>query len=60
LANRADPAEHKQLGDRINVMSIDKLDGKIGGDFYDRVAGEWREMRSGYLQSSNRTKNGGR
>ena len=24
-------------------MYIDKLDGKIGGAFYDKVAGEWRE-----------------
>jgi hypothetical protein len=24
-------------------MYVDKLDGKIGGDFYDRFAGEWRE-----------------
>jgi len=24
-------------------MYIDKLAGKIGGDFYDRFAGEWRE-----------------
>ena len=24
-------------------MYIDKLDGKIGGDFYDKFAGEWRE-----------------
>jgi hypothetical protein len=23
-------------------MYIDKLDGKIGGDFFDRFAGEWR------------------
>lgn len=36
-------AEHKRLGERINAMYIDKLDGKIGGDFYDRFAGEWRE-----------------
>jgi site-specific DNA recombinase len=36
-------AEHKRLGDRINAMYVDKLDGKIGGDFYDRFAGEWRE-----------------
>ena len=35
-------AEHKRLGDRINAMYVDKLDGKIGGDFYDRFAGEWR------------------
>src|SRR5215472_11432701 len=36
-------AEHKRLGDRINAMYVDKLDGKIGADFYDRFAGEWRE-----------------
>jgi hypothetical protein len=36
-------AEHKRLADRINAMYIDKLDGKIGGDFYDQKAGEWRE-----------------
>ena len=36
-------AEHTRLGERINAMYIDKLDGKIGGDFYDQMAGEWRE-----------------
>jgi site-specific DNA recombinase len=36
-------AEHTRLGNRINAMYIDKLDGKIGGDFYDQKAGEWRE-----------------
>src|SRR6516225_8091247 len=36
-------AEHKRLGDRINAMYVDKLDGKIGGDFYDRFASEWRD-----------------
>jgi hypothetical protein len=36
-------AEHKRLGERITAMYIDKLDGKIGGDFYDKFAGEWRE-----------------
>ena len=35
-------AEHTRLGERINAMYIDKLDGKIGGDFFDRFAGEWR------------------
>jgi hypothetical protein len=34
-------AEHARLGERINAMYIDKLDGKIGGDFFDRFAGEW-------------------
>jgi site-specific DNA recombinase len=36
-------AEHTRLGERINAMYIDKLDGKIGGDFFDKFAGEWRE-----------------
>jgi site-specific DNA recombinase len=35
-------SEHKRLGDRINAMYIDKLDGKIGGDFFDKCAGDWR------------------
>jgi hypothetical protein len=35
-------AEHRRLGERINAMYMDKLDGKIGGDFLDRFAGEWR------------------
>ena len=39
-------AEHKRLGDRINAMYIDKLDGKIGGDFYDQFAGQWREEQA--------------
>jgi hypothetical protein len=33
-------AEYKRLDDRIRAMYVDKLDGKIGGDFYDRFAGE--------------------
>jgi site-specific DNA recombinase len=36
-------AEHRRLGGRISALYIDKLDGKIGGDFYDRMAGGWRE-----------------
>ena len=36
-------AEHQRLGDRISAMYIDKLDGRIGGDLYDRMAAEWRE-----------------
>ena len=27
----------------ISAMYIDKLDGKIGGDFYDQMACEWRD-----------------
>ena len=36
-------AEHRRLGKRISTMYIDKLDGKIGGDFFDKMAGQWRE-----------------
>jgi DNA invertase Pin-like site-specific DNA recombinase len=36
-------AEHRRLGERISTMYIDKLDGKIGGDFFDKMAGQWRE-----------------
>ncbi|MBV8399341.1 MAG: hypothetical protein JOZ17_11470, partial [Acetobacteraceae bacterium] len=32
--------EYKRLDDRIHAMYVDKLDGKIGGDFYDRFASE--------------------
>jgi site-specific DNA recombinase len=39
-------AEYKRLDDRIHAMYVDKLDGKIGGDFYDRFAGEWRQEQS--------------
>ena len=36
-------AEHRRLGERISAMYVDKLDGKIGGDFFDKMAGQWRE-----------------
>src|SRR5262249_22936916 len=38
-------AEYGRLDERIHAMYVDKLDGKIGGDFYDRFAGEWREQQ---------------
>ena len=38
--------EYDRLQARIDAMYIDKLDGKIGGDFYDRMAGEWRKDQS--------------
>ena len=39
-------AEHKRLGDRINAMYVDKLDGKIGGDFFDKMSAQWREEQN--------------
>jgi site-specific DNA recombinase len=35
-------AEHKRLGERISAMYIDKLDGKIGGELYDKFFRDWR------------------
>ena len=32
-------AEYDRLQARIDAMYIDKLDGKIGGDFFDKMAG---------------------
>src|SRR5690348_12659127 len=29
-------AEHKRIGDRINAMYLDKLDGRVDGAFFDK------------------------
>jgi site-specific DNA recombinase len=47
-------AEYKRLDDRIHAMYVDKLDGKIGGDFYDRFATEWREEQRRLLHEVDR------
>ncbi len=47
-------AEHKRLQNRIDAMYIDMLDGKIGGDFFDRMAGQWREEQSRCLRDIER------
>jgi hypothetical protein len=47
-------AEYKRLDDRIHAMFVDKLDGKIGGDFYDRFACEWREEQRRLLHEVDR------
>ncbi|MEQ3746623.1 MAG: hypothetical protein ABNH53_10390 [Henriciella sp.] len=45
--------EHTRLGERIRTMYIDKLDGKIGGDFFDSMAGEWRDQQAQILHDIN-------
>ena len=35
-------AEHDRLQKRIDAMYVDKLDGRIDTDFFDRKAAEWR------------------
>ena len=39
-------AEYKRLSDRINAMYVDKLDGKVDGDFFDKMSAEWREEQN--------------
>ncbi|EAR22155.1 recombinase family protein [Nitrococcus mobilis] len=36
-------AEYNRLQNRIDAMYVDKLDGRIDIDFFDRKAAEWRE-----------------
>ncbi len=47
-------AEYNRLQGRIEAMYIDKLDGKIGGDFYDKMAGQWREEQNRCLRDIDR------
>jgi site-specific DNA recombinase len=39
--------EHRRLvGDRINAMYVDKLDGRVDGAFFDKMSAEWREEQN--------------
>ena len=38
--------EHKRLGDRINAMYVDKLDGRVDTAFFDKMSAQWREGQS--------------
>ena len=35
-------AEHARLQQRIHAMYVDKLDGRIDAEFFDRMSAEWR------------------
>src|SRR6202022_253592 len=43
--------EHKRIQDRIDVMYMDKLDGRIDAEFFDRQAAEWRTEQVHMLRS---------
>jgi site-specific DNA recombinase len=43
-------AEHKRLGDRINAMYLDKLDGRVDGTFFDKMSARWREDQNHCLR----------
>jgi site-specific DNA recombinase len=39
-------AEHKRIGDRINAMYLDKLDGRVDSAFFDKMSAEWRDEQN--------------
>ena len=47
-------AEYDRLQTRIDAMYIDKLDGKIGAEFFDKMAGQWREEQTRCLRDIER------
>jgi site-specific DNA recombinase len=42
--------EHKRLGDRINAMYLDKLDGRVDSAFFDKMSAQWREEQTRCLR----------
>jgi site-specific DNA recombinase len=46
--------EHKRIGDRINAMYLDKLDGRIDSTFFDVKSAEWREEQNRCLREIER------
>ncbi len=50
-------AEHKRLGERINAMYVDKLDGGVDTAFFDKMSAEWREEQNRCLCDIERHQN---
>ena len=50
-------AEHKRLGERINAMYVDKLDGRVDAAFFDKMSAEWREEQNRSLRDIKRHQN---
>jgi hypothetical protein len=47
-------SKHKRLGDRINAMYLDKLDGRVNRAFFDKMSAEWREEQNRCLREIER------
>ena len=43
--------DHKRIQDRIDAMYLDKLDGRIDAEFFDRQASEWRTQQVHILRN---------
>jgi hypothetical protein len=46
--------EHKRLQNRLDVMYVDKLDGKIDATLYERMSASWREAQTRCLREIER------
>ena len=46
--------EHKRLGDRINAMYFDKLDGRVDDAFFDKTSAQWCEEQNRCLREIER------
>jgi site-specific DNA recombinase len=47
-------AEYDRLQSRMHAMYVDKLDGKVDGAFFDRIAAEWRAEQDRCLREIER------
>ena len=47
-------AEHQRLGNRINAMYLDKLDGRVDAAFFDKMSAEWRAEQNRCLREIER------
>ena len=47
-------AEHQRLGDRINAMYLDKLDGRVDAAFFDKMSSGWRAEQNRCLREIER------
>lgn len=50
-------AEQKRLGDRLSIMYVDKLDGRVDTAFFDKISAEWREEQNRCLRDIERHQN---
>ncbi len=44
-------AEHRRLGERIDVMYVDKLDGRVDAAFFDTMSQQWRREQQRCLRT---------
>jgi site-specific DNA recombinase len=47
-------AEYDRIGKRVSVMYLDRVDGRINADTYDKLLGDWRQEQERCLQEIRR------